>query len=67
MNLRDIFNSIDISNIGVLTIENLLYYLDKNGLLDNKKDGNLLFIRFDKNRDGNVDFEEFEDEFKIDY
>ena len=67
MNLRDIFNSIDISNIGVLTIDNLLGYLDKNGLLDNKKDGNLLFIRFDKNRDGNVDFEEFEDEFKIDY
>ncbi len=67
MNLRDIFNSIDISNLGVLTVENLLCYLDKNGLLDNKKDGNLLFIRFDKNRDGNVDFEEFEDEFKIDY
>ena len=67
MNLRDIFNSIDISNIGVLTIDNLLGYLDENGLLDNKKDGNLLFIRFDKNRDGNVDFEEFEDEFKIDY
>ena len=67
MNLRDIFNSIDISNIGVLTIDNLLGYLDKNELLDNKKDGNLLFIRFDKNRDGNVDFEEFEDEFKIDY
>ena len=42
----------------------LYIYLDKNGLIEDENDSDLLFIRLDKNRDGTVDFNEFEDEFK---
>ena len=65
MNLNEIFNSIDINNLGYFYEENLYNYLDKNGLIEDENDSDLLFIRFDKNRDGTVDYNEFEDEFQL--
>ena len=64
INLNEIFNNIDINNLGYFYEENLYIYLDKNGLIEDENDSDLLFIRLDKNRDGTVDFNEFEDEFK---
>ena len=65
MNLNEIFSSIDINNLGYFYEDNLYNYLDKNGLIEDENDSDLLFIRFDKNRDGTVDYNEFEDEFQL--
>ena len=35
--------------------------------MGNSKDADLLFIRLDKNRDGKVDYCEFEDELQTQY
>ena len=46
----------------------LLNYLEKNNLLkDNENEWDLVFIRFDKNRDGKVDYWELEDELMATY
>ena len=62
LKLKEIFNLIDTLNLGYFKIEDLNFYLTKNNLFTNKKDEQLLFNRFDKNRDGKIDYCEFEEE-----
>ena len=67
LNLRDIFGLLDKNRCGFFSNEDLLEYLDSNGLLSNIRDADLLFIRLDKNRNGKIDFFEVEDEIQTIY
>ena len=67
LNLRDVFGNVDISNKGFFSSEELLEYLDKNQILDNIRDADLLYIRLDKNRNGKIDYSEVEDEIQTVY
>ena len=64
MKLKDLFNLIDTNLSNDINFDDLEQYLKKNNILINIKDANLLFIRFDKNRDGKIDYCEFEEEFQ---
>jgi len=66
-NLNIIFNILDQSSHGYFFFNDLQYYLHKKKILSNIKDVDLLFLRLDKNKDGKVDFCEFEDELKINF
>ena len=63
LKLKDLFNLIDTNLSNEFNFDDLEKYLKKNHILNNLKDANLLFIRFDKNRDGKIDYCEFEEEF----
>ena len=63
--LKDIFMHIDRLNVGYFTNEDLINYLKKNNIFTTLKDADLLFIRFDRNRNGQVDFEEVEGEMQV--
>ena len=52
---------------GYFEIDELYTYLENNGLLDKDKDADLLFIRFDKKRNGKIDYPEVEDELRTLY
>ena len=67
LNLRDIFGLLDKNRCGYFSNEDLLEYLDSNGILSNIRDADLLFIRLDKNRNGKIDFFEVEDEIQTIY
>jgi Ca2+-binding EF-hand superfamily protein len=67
LKLKDIFNLIDPCCLGSFKSEDLDSYLKKKGIFSNPKDEDLLFIRLDKNRDGKVDYCEFEDELQTQY
>ena len=67
LKLKDIFNLIDPCCLGSFKSEDLDSYLKKKGIFSNPKDEDLLFIRLDKNRDGKVDYCEFEDELQPQY
>jgi Ca2+-binding EF-hand superfamily protein len=63
-NLKDIFGLVDNQGKGYFTDEELLDYLQNNGLLENNKAADLLFIRLDKNRNGKIDYPEVEEELQ---
>ena len=63
--LKDIFMHLDRLNVGYFTNDDLISYLKKNNIFTTLKDADLLFIRFDRNRNGQVDFEEVENEFQV--
>ena len=63
-NLKDIFGLMDNQRRGCFTDEELLDYLQNNGLLENNKAADLLFIRLDKNRNGKIFYPEVEDELQ---
>ena len=63
-NLKDIFGLVDSQGKGCFTDEELLDYLQNNGLLGNNKAADLLFIRLDKNRNGKIYYPELEDELQ---
>ena len=66
--LREIMGEIDIDGVGYFNEKDFLNYLEKNNLLkDNENEWDLVFIRFDKNRDGKVDYWELEDELMATY
>jgi len=62
LSLNKLFINIDIYNRGFFTEEDLCNYLKNMRIFTNNKDADLLFIRLDKNRDGKVDLNEFEEE-----
>ncbi len=64
LKLKDLFNLINTNLSNEFNFDDLEKYLKKNCILNNLKDANLLFIRFDKNRDGKIDYCEFEEEFQ---
>ena len=65
--LRDVFRNLDQCSFGSFSSNDLQCYLQKNCVMGNSKDADLLFIRLDKNRDGKVDYCEFEDELQTQY
>ena len=67
LNLRDIFGLLDKGGKGYFTVEELVDYLKKNGLFSNNQEADLLFIRLDKSRKGNIGFPEIEDEIQTLY
>ena len=67
LKLRDIFRLVDIIDCGYFSNNDLIVHLQKNGIFSTNKDADLLFIRLDKNRNGNVYYSEIEDELQTLY
>ena len=67
LKLKDIFGLLDNLKRGYFTNSDLLDYLQNEGLMNNNKDADLLFIRLDKNRNGKIDYNEVEDEVQTLY
>lgn len=67
LKLRDIFGLLDYPNRGYFSNNDLIVYLQKNGIFTSNKDADLLFIRLDKGRNGNVYYNEVEDELQTLY
>ena len=67
LNLRDIFGLLDKGGKGYFTVEEMVDYLKNNGLFSNNQEADLLFIRLDKSRKGNIDFPQIEDEIQTLY
>ena len=61
--LKEFFEMLDCSNLGYFTNSDLIIYLQKNGLFTNNREADLLFIRFDRNRNGKVEYQNLYDEF----
>ena len=61
--LMELFKLIDTNNYGFFDYSNLINYLQKSKIDFKQLNADLLFIRLDKNRNGKIDFKEFEDEF----
>ena len=67
LKLRDVFALLDYPHRGFFSNSDLIVHLQKNGIFSTNKDADLLFIRLDKNRNGNVEYEEVEDELQTLY
>ena len=66
--LKDIFYLFDKKDIGFFGFEEFKKYIEENKLINDKNlNGDLLFIRFDKNRNGKIIFEELSGEFEALY
>ena len=66
--LKDIFYLFDKNDIGFFGFEEFKKYIEENKLINDKNlNGDLLFIRLDKNRNGKIIFEELSDEFEALY
>ena len=65
--LKKIFEFLDHLGRGYFTNNDLIAYLQKEGLMSTIKDADLLFIRLDKNRNGKIDYREVEDEVQTLY
>ena len=61
--LRQLYKEIDVCGKGKVREDDMTMYVQKVGIFTSIKDCNLLFIRLDKNRDGVIDYSEFEKEF----
>ncbi len=67
LKLRDIFGLLDYLRRGYFTNSDLIVYLQNKGVFTSNKDADLLFIRLDKERNGNVYYREVEDELQTVY
>ena len=65
--LNDIFGLLDKDGKGFFDNNEMMEYFENNGMVDNMRDADLLFIRLDKNRNGKIDFPEVEDELQTLY
>ena len=65
INIREIFSLFDNNNQGYFYFPNFITYLNSNQLLNNEKiNPDLLYIKFNKKRNGRIDFDEFIDELE---
>ena len=53
------FRSTDVNKDGVLTKREIVFMLDKLQIPGDNKSIDLLFDKFDRNKNGTLDFEEF--------
>jgi len=67
LKLNEIFGLLDRDGKGYLENNEMMEYFYNNGMLDNNRGADLLFIRLDKNRNGKIDFPEVEDELQTLY
>ena len=66
--LKEIFNLIDKNDLEYVDYDEFINYIKENQLMiDKGLSGDLLFIRFDKNRNGKILFEDLTDEFEALY
>lgn len=61
--LIDLFRNICKKSIEIFTIEELIIYLKQNGIIANEMEISLLYIRLDRNRTGQIELFELDDEF----
>ena len=64
LKIKDLFQLFDTRNVGYFTFEDYILYLTKYGMLDENLKVDLLFIRLDKNRNGNIEMYEILDEIE---
>ena len=64
LKIKDIFELFDLKNKGYFTYDDYILYLKKNSLMEENLKVDLLFIRLDKNRNGNIEDYEIYDEIK---
>ena len=67
LNLNDIFEILDKNKKGYFDYSDLMEYFKNNGMLENNREADLLFIRLDKKRNGKIGYFEIEDELQIIY
>jgi Ca2+-binding EF-hand superfamily protein len=67
LKLREIFRLLDYPNRGFFSNNDLIVYLQKNGIFITNKLADLLFIRLDRSRSGNVFYKDVEDELQTLY
>lgn len=67
LNLNDIFDILDKNKRGYFDYEEMMEYFKNNGILENNREADLLFIRLDKKRNGKIDYDEIEDELQTIY
>ena len=61
---RDIFNSMDNSEKGFIGEKDFVMYIQNNDLFKSSKECDLLFLRFNKLRNGKIEFKEMMDEIE---
>ena len=64
LKIKDLFQLFDSKNMGYFTLDDYILYLKKYGMLDENLKVDLLFIRLDKNRNGNIEMYEILDEIE---
>ena len=64
INYKDVFNELDTERQGYFNFDNFYDYLKGYDLIEENINPDLLYIRLDKNRNGIIDLEEFEEEMK---
>ena len=64
INYKDVFNELDTEKQGYFNFDNFYDYLKGYDLIEENINPDLLYIRLDKNRNGIIDLEEFEEEMK---
>ena len=62
--LSDVFKLIDVSDYGYISEKDFVVYIQKNNLFKDGNDVDLLFLRFNKLRNGTIGFEEILDEIE---
>ena len=62
LKLKKIFGKIDIGKNGYFSNDDLVVYMKKNRIFTDNKELDLLFIRLDQNRNGEIDYKEIYDE-----
>ena len=62
--LSDVFKLIDASDYGYISEKDFVIYIQKNNLFKDGNDVDLLFLRFNKLRNGRIGFEEMLDEIE---
>ena len=67
LKLNNIFRLFDQDGKGYFDNREMMEYFDNNGMLENIREADLLFIRLDKNRNGKIYFYEVEDELQTVY
>ena len=67
LKLKEIFRLLDYPNRGFFCNNDLIVYLQKNGIFISNKLADLLFIRLDRGRNGNVFYKDIEDEVQTLY
>ena len=65
--LNYLFGLLDKNGKGFFDNNEMMEYFYNNGMLDNMREADLLFIRLDKNRNGKIEFYEVEDELQTIY
>jgi Ca2+-binding EF-hand superfamily protein len=63
--LSDVFRKIDKNGVGSVSDKDMNEYLQYNGMFCSDRENGLVFIRFDRDRDGKVELWELNEEFKV--